>query len=31
VEQMFCAEDDMDQVEAQRLGHGGDYMPGLQA
>jgi len=27
---MFRAEDDMHQVEAQRLRHGTDYMPGLQ-
>ncbi len=27
---LFGAEDDVDQIEAQRLGHGRDYMPGLQ-
>jgi hypothetical protein len=27
---MFRAENNMNQVEAQRLGHGKDYMPGLQ-
>ncbi len=27
---MSCAENNMDQVEAQRLGHGWNYMPGLQ-
>jgi hypothetical protein len=27
---MFCAEDDMHQVKAQRLRHAGDYMSGLQ-
>jgi hypothetical protein len=27
---IFCAEDDMHEVEAQRLRHGTDYMPGLQ-
>ena len=29
-ESVFGAEDDVDQIEAQRLGHGRDYMPGLQ-
>jgi hypothetical protein len=27
---MFCAEDDMHQVEAQRLRHGSNYMSSLQ-
>jgi hypothetical protein len=27
---MFCAENDMHQIETQLLRHGGDYMSGLQ-